>query len=207
MVQLRRIQKEYTHILDNLDTNKFVQSIDTINDDISHWRISFNGPIETPYEDGVFVLDIKFSKEYPFKFPNIKFITNMFHPNICPNGLICSFKTSWNPSLKVEDILYNLEQLLKEPNLEDYCLCRSEVVSLYEKNREEYQSVTKLFTSRYANGPKTYWTEKLHKYFPKNIRDNILLFLFFVKKWNNGHEILIPKEIELHIFSFISLGQ
>jgi len=42
----------------------------------------FRGPPYTPYEGGVFVLDIKIARDYPFKPPDIKFETRIWHPNV-----------------------------------------------------------------------------------------------------------------------------
>jgi len=59
-----------------------VEKVDSVN----HWRLSIEGPKDSPYEGGVFQVDIRFPSEYPFKFPEVKFITPIYHPNIKEDG-------------------------------------------------------------------------------------------------------------------------
>lgn len=47
--------------------------------EISHHHIS--GPEGTPFEDGVFVAELKFPHDYPLSPPKMKFVSEMFHPN------------------------------------------------------------------------------------------------------------------------------
>uniref|UniRef100_A0A7S4I543 UBC core domain-containing protein n=1 Tax=Odontella aurita TaxID=265563 RepID=A0A7S4I543_9STRA len=48
------------------------------------------GPQGTPYEGGVFEIDIQIPKQYPFEPPKMKFNTKIWHPNISSQtGAIC----------------------------------------------------------------------------------------------------------------------
>lgn len=51
-------------------------------DDLSHFHGVFQGPPDTPYEGGTFVVDIQIPDEYPFHPPTMKFITRIWHPNV-----------------------------------------------------------------------------------------------------------------------------
>ena len=42
-----------------------------------------------PWQNGVFVLSIRFPSEYPFKAPEIVFETHVYHPNVYTDGRIC----------------------------------------------------------------------------------------------------------------------
>ncbi len=56
---------------------------------------TITGPEGTPYEGGVFDVDILIPREYPFEPPKMKFITRIWHPNISSQtGAICL--VSWN---------------------------------------------------------------------------------------------------------------
>ena len=54
-----------------------------------NWTITMKGPIGTPYEDGIFIIDWNFPDEYPFKPPKIKFLTEILHINWDKDGKIC----------------------------------------------------------------------------------------------------------------------
>ena len=52
-------------------------------DDLTILEGKIEGPAGSPYEGGIFLLDITL-KDYPFKPPIIKFRTNIVHVNIYP---------------------------------------------------------------------------------------------------------------------------
>ena len=55
-----------------------------------HLLGSLKGPVGTPYEGGVFEIDIAIPDEYPFEPPRMKFISKIWHPNISSQtGAIC----------------------------------------------------------------------------------------------------------------------
>lgn len=47
------------------------------------------GPQDTPYENGIFKLEINIPKRYPIEPPSIRFVTPIYHPNIDNGGRIC----------------------------------------------------------------------------------------------------------------------
>ena len=40
------------------------------------------GPKDSPFEDGIFHLNIEFSEDYPYVPPVARFTSNIFHPNV-----------------------------------------------------------------------------------------------------------------------------
>lgn len=51
--------------------------------------LEITGPEDSPYEDGVFELDLSVTNRYPFEPPKLRFITPIYHPNIDSTGRIC----------------------------------------------------------------------------------------------------------------------
>jgi len=83
------------------------------------------GPTGSPYEGGVFFLDIQFPTDYPFKPPKLSFKTRIYHCNINSNGAICLdiLKDNWSPALTSSKVLLSICSLLTD--------CNPSIVSLF----------------------------------------------------------------------------
>jgi len=60
----------------------------------------------SPYEKGVFTIDLAIPPEYPFKPPKATFVTKTYHPNILgKDGSICQqvLGDNWSPQLKIHE--------------------------------------------------------------------------------------------------------
>jgi ubiquitin-conjugating enzyme (huntingtin interacting protein 2) len=72
--------------------------LELVNDSFTDLRGEISGPPDTPYEKGVFLLEIHVPETYPFNPPKVKFITKIWHPNISSvTGAICLdiLKDNW----------------------------------------------------------------------------------------------------------------
>lgn len=47
-----------------------------VDDNIRHWLGRIKGPVGTPYEAGIFYLDIKIPDEYPYAPPKVRLVTS-----------------------------------------------------------------------------------------------------------------------------------
>ena len=56
-------------------------------DNIFEWNAILDGPEDSHFEDASFVLTLKFPQDYPNHPPVVKFVTKVFHPNICTSFL------------------------------------------------------------------------------------------------------------------------
>ena len=82
------------------------------------WNATIVGPDESPWEGGIFTLRLQFPDQYPDKAPRVKFTTEMFHPNIFPDGTLCLdiIQDKWKPIYTVSTILASIQSLLCDPN-------------------------------------------------------------------------------------------
>lgn len=60
-----------------------INAAPTSADNIFQWNAILDGPEDSLFEDASFVLTLKFPPDYPNHPPNVKFVTKVFHPNIC----------------------------------------------------------------------------------------------------------------------------
>lgn len=148
MATLQRLQKELQLIKNKPPVNC---SAGVINNDIFHWSATLIGPSESPYEGGVFNLDICFPKNYPFKPPKVKFTTKIYHPNISKAGLICVdiLKSNWSPVLTISKLLLSICSLLNDPNPDDPL--EPDIAYEYKTKRQTYIDTAKSWTKIYAS--------------------------------------------------------
>lgn len=118
--------------------------------DMFLWHGTIIGPEKSPYEGGLFKLEIRFPPNYPFKAPTVIFLTKVYHPNINADGGICIsiLKDEWSPSLTIGKVLLSISSLLTDPNPRDPLV--PEIARLYETNRPEFERVAREYTQMYA---------------------------------------------------------
>lgn len=145
---LKRLTKELKEIETNPPPYCFAN---IVNDDIFHWEGTIIGPPDTPYENGLFKLNIYFPPDYPFKPPKVSFTTKIFHPNINSVGSICLdiLKTQWSPSLTLNKLLLSICSLITDPNPDDPLV--PEIATLFKTNRELYNQKAKEWTETWAS--------------------------------------------------------
>jgi len=144
--------KRITNELNDLNKNPISNcSAGPCGDDITHWKATLFGPEGTPYHNGVFELDIEFTSEYPFKPPNVHFITRIFHCNISSNGSICLdlLKKNWSPALSIGKLLLSICSLLADPNPNDPLV--PDIATMLKNNKTKHDEMARSYTIKYAN--------------------------------------------------------
>jgi len=143
----KRIQRELKEMNLNPPSNC---SAGVLENDLNYWHGTIIGPEGTPYAGGMFHLDIKFPKNYPFKPPHVSFITRIYHPNINTRGEICLdiLKSEWSPALTITNVLLSICSLLNDPNPEDPLV--PDIANMYRTAPERYLNIAHAWTMRYA---------------------------------------------------------
>ena len=108
-----------------------------VDGNIMRWQGVIFGHDGTPWEGGIFSLNLEFTDNYPFKPPVVYFLTEMFHPNIGPNGDIYfdMLGKCWTPAYDIMDVLKSNQSLLSQPS---YIIHNTELSALLTQNMLEY---------------------------------------------------------------------
>ncbi|CAF1576120.1 unnamed protein product [Rotaria magnacalcarata] len=67
MLAERRYQRDLREITDS--NNPSIIFVESIDGDLLSLEAAIRGPVSTPYENGIFFIDLKLSEEYPFSPP------------------------------------------------------------------------------------------------------------------------------------------
>ena len=149
IITLKRLNKELNAL--QSEKNK-IPGITIENPiDIMTWNATITGPSDSPYENGVFKMLIRFNEEYPVKAPSVKFLTPMFHPNIYRDGKICVdiLQAEWTPAQNVRTILLSIMSLLTDPN--PTSPANRDAAILYDTKRKEYDIKVREFIEMNKN--------------------------------------------------------
>ncbi|KDN46991.1 putative UBC1-E2 ubiquitin-conjugating enzyme [Tilletiaria anomala UBC 951] len=148
--RLRRINKEIADCANDKTSGIEVAMVD---DSPFHLVGTFPGPENSPYERGMFDVDIVVPEQYPFQPVKMKFITKVYHPNISSqSGAICLdiLKDQWSPVLTLKSTLLSLRSLLCSPEPNDPQ--DAEVAKHYKRDREDFERTARYWTQTYADG-------------------------------------------------------
>ncbi|CAO3630913.1 unnamed protein product [Cunninghamella blakesleeana] len=102
------------------------------------------GAPDTLYEGGFFKAIMTFPTSYPIMPPTLKFSSEMYHPNVYPDGTVCisilhppgddkygyeDASERWSPVHTVETILLSVISMLSSPNDESPANLDAAVIS------------------------------------------------------------------------------
>ena len=94
-------------------------------------------------------------QEYPFKHPQVKFATKIFHPNVNrTDGTVCEEMLShnWSPQTQMKEVLEKVYKMMEEPNSDNPV--DEEITQLFKENPKKFQDSAKEWTKKYATGKK-----------------------------------------------------
>ena len=119
-------------------------------DNLHEWEAIIQGPHDTPYEGGKFILNMIFPENYPMKPPVVTFQTQIYHCNVNSDGKLSLniLGNNWSPALTPEKLLLSIVSLLNDCDSQYPFV--PEIAAQYINNREEHDQVCKDWTKKYA---------------------------------------------------------
>nr|VDD07427.1 unnamed protein product [Brassica rapa] len=138
-------------------------------ENMRYFNVMVLGPTQSPYEGGVFKLELFLPEEYPMAAPKVshfcefftlfsfhvsrvRFLTKIYHPNIDKLGRICLdiLKDKWSPALQIRTVLLSIQALLSAPNPDDPL--SENIAKHWKSNEAEAVETAKEWTRLYASG-------------------------------------------------------
>ena len=117
---------------------------------LRHFKVLLSGPKDSPFEKGVFRLNLTLPENYPEFPPSVIFQTKGYHPNINDQGGICldTLQKAWTPVLGIRTTLLSIQSLLAYPYLGHYLAM--DIGKEWEKNEPKAKKNAEKWTKRYA---------------------------------------------------------
>jgi ubiquitin-protein ligase len=79
-------------------------------------------PKSNIYNQKAFQIELKLPNDYPFKAPEVRFITPIYHPNVDDKGKICveiiNTAEGYKPTTPLSEIITAITNLIDNPNID-----------------------------------------------------------------------------------------
>lgn len=149
--------------------------------------IMITGPEDTPYQDGIYIFDIRFPDNYPYSPPIVNMVTQdgvtRFHPNFYRSGKVCLSILNtwrgegWTSCQTLRSVLLTLmTRFTKQALLHEPGICETdERVSMYDniiKNLNLKEPITGIMKVTTNNIMYQMYYNKFHDFIHKHFTDN-----------------------------------
>lgn len=123
---------------------------------MDEFTVVFYGPRDSPYEAGVWKVNVLLPDHYPYKSPSIGFLNKVYHPNIDEaSGSVCLdvINQTWSPMYDLKNIFdVFLPQLLMYPNPSDPL--NGTAAKLLLLDSQKYEIAVREHVEKHAKNPK-----------------------------------------------------
>jgi len=161
-MRMARIQKEFNLCSNDNDLIQIGCSFGIPNNNYNVWKVTMVGPSNTPYQGGIFYINVYFPDDYPKKGAEFRFTNKIYHLNVDwknkkTYGHIClSSLNEWATTGKVKGKpCYGVKQAL----FDIFCLFYNQgtespydeaIAKQYRDNRAEFDATAKEWTAKYG---------------------------------------------------------
>ena len=127
-------------------------------DNLFDWAaiIAIRDVPSSPYNDGFFQLRISVPFEYPFRAPDVRFTTEIYHPLVSKTGdnnLNDHSISQWSPRWQIKTAVVAIRDMLtRQPDETDMLASVNvEAFELYSKDKTAFDKKAREFTRKYAS--------------------------------------------------------
>lgn len=149
----QRLLKEHRELQKESKKPNAEVMLTPVDGNLYQWAGAIRGPEGTPYEGGLFHLEVVVPSTYPLAAPNLRFKTTIFHPNVHPKtGEICVdiLKSAWSPAWTLQSTCRAIIVLLSHPEPDSPLNCDAGNL-LRSGDQRGFRSVAKMYTALHAS--------------------------------------------------------
>jgi len=213
---LKKIGKDINILMSSLPVHKSSSIFMRYDSsDLSVLRFIITGPENTPYDSGCFEFKVNLSSDYPYKVPQVDFLTTngglfRFNPNLYANGKVClsllgtwsgGSGESWDPKIStIYQILLSIQSMIlvecpfyNEPGY-TVPVNYKEAKDNIDYNNNLYPATVSYTIINMIKNPPKYFEDVVIAHF-KNKKDHILKT---VKNWKITPQLYILLENTLN---------
>ena len=125
--------------------------------DMSFWKVVIDGPDDSPYSEGAFLLYLHADEGYPTFAPKARFVTKIKHPNVNMHGRICHsiLDRDWTSDISMTTLLDTVYGLLYQPEHSDPV--NTTITLGFHHDQVEFADEVREHVGRYANKSREQW--------------------------------------------------
>ena len=140
----------YEALLSSSDSNPVSSNSDT--PIIIEGRIL---PKAEPYCRRSFRLTLTMGYTYPFTPPKLRLLDSMYHPNVSPDGKICTALLddyrSYNPAKSLASIIHGVEAIISATSFNETYIINNETYRQYQLDRDKFNQIVLDFVLRFGS--------------------------------------------------------
>lgn len=169
-IRVKRIADDYNQLkaLYKQKTIKQLKAFPGGKKSVDHLAVLLEGPKGTPYEGGVFKLEIQFGSNYPYSPPFVRLHTAIWHPNFWPKpdeytgkrniclGIVdpdlVGKPQGWSPSKNITTIIFSILAMfnIDEAYTNPHDVFNKTAAVEYLKDKKKFKEKAKKITKKYA---------------------------------------------------------